>query len=277
MGSPEAGWVENKPTRGWRSALRASELWAQRELALLFAWRELKLRYKQTAFGVAWILLQPLLAMVLFSVVVERAVGIPSDGIAYPVFAYVGLAVWAAVNTAISRAAESLTRDADLVTKVHFPRFLAPTGSIMPAAVDMAIALTLLAPLMAAYDVTPPIELLFLPLCIAWVIVAVLAVGAWLSALNVLYRDVRLAMPFALQVWFLASPVLFPSSLVQGDAHLLFFVNPVTGPIDAVRAATLGTPVDAAGLCVSFGAMLAIGLSGLAYFHRVERTFADRI
>jgi lipopolysaccharide transport system permease protein len=270
-------WTENQPAQGWRSPLRLSELWLFRELALFFAWRDLKLRYKQTLLGAVWAILQPLLAMVLFSVLLEHAVHIPSEGVSYPVFAYVGLAGWMALTTAVSRAAESLTEDPSLVRNVFFPRVLAPIGAIGPLGLDLGLGLLVAVPLMAIEGVAPGPAVALLPVCVVAIYIVAFAVGVWLSALNVLYRDFRYAMAFGLQAWLFATPVLFPSSIVTGDLHNLLFINPAAGAIEALRGSVLNTPVDAAGLAISAVAATALLASGLIYFGRVERRFADQI
>jgi lipopolysaccharide transport system permease protein len=271
-----AEWIENTPS-GIGPAAVVADLWSHRELAGFFAWRELKLRYKQTLLGVAWVVLQPLLAMALFTILLERTVGLPSDGVEYAVFAYVGLAVWTALSTAVSRTAESLVDDPDLITKVYFPRILAPLGAGITAAVDAAIALAFAAPLMLAYGVAPAWTVVFVPVCLVATVAVTLGVGIWLAALHVLYRDVRYAMTFALQVWFFASPVIYPASAVDGDLRLLYFVNPVAGLLDATRASVLGTPLDGAGLAVSAASLVLIAATGAIYFSSAERQFADRV
>jgi homopolymeric O-antigen transport system permease protein len=270
-------WIENMPSPGWHSALRLDDLWSQRELALLFAWRDLKLRYKQTLLGVVWAILQPLLAMALFTVLLERAVHIPSQGVPYPVFAYVGLGAWTALTTGVSRAAESLTEDPTLVRNVFFPRLLAPIGAIGPIGVDFGLALIVAVPLMAIYGVAPGPGLALLPFCLLGLYFVAFSVGVWLAALHVLYRDVRYVMTFALQAWLFATPVLFPSTIVGGYLRYLLFVNPAAGAIESVRGSILGTPVSAIGLAISALASATLAASGLIYFGRVERRFADRI
>jgi homopolymeric O-antigen transport system permease protein len=273
----EENWVENRPSSGWRAALALADLWSYRELALFFAWRDLKLRYKQTLLGVAWAILQPLLTMALFSLLVERAVHIPSQGVPYAVFAYVGLSAWTALTTGVSRAAESLTEDPSLVRNVFFPRLLAPIGAIGPIGLDLALALLVAVPLMAIYGVTPTPALALLPLCAVALYLVAFAVGVWVSALHVLYRDVRYAMTFALQAWLFATPVLFPSSIISGTARYFLFLNPAAGAIEALRGSVLGTPVSATGLGVSAVTTALLTVSGVVYFGRVERRFDDRI
>ncbi len=270
-------WIENRPSHGLWRGIGVGELWSHRELGVFFASRELKLRYKQTVLGVVWVLLQPLLMMVLFSVLFERVVGVPSDGVPYPLFAFVGLAVWTALATAVARAGESLTDDPSLVTKVYFPRLLVPAGAVLPAVVDAGIALLLAGVLMATYGVTPPVAIVLLPVCLAGLVTVAFAVGVLLAALNVLYRDVRYAMGFGLQAWLFASPVLFPASLVPEDVRALFYLNPAAGLLAAFRAVLLGTPVFALGMAISLATLLALTVIAIAYFRRVERSFADRI
>ena len=270
-------WIENRPSTGWRSAVTLTELWSYRELALFFAWRDLKVRYKQTALGIAWAILQPLLAMALFSVLIERAVHIPSQGVPYAVFAYVGLGGWTALTTGVSRAAESLTEDPSLVRNVFFPRVLAPIGAIGPIVLDLALALLVAIPLMAAYGVSPSPALALLPLCVIGLYLVAFAIGVWVSALHVLYRDVRYAMSFALQAWLFATPVLFPSSIIAGHLRYLLFINPAAGVIEALRGSILETPVSGLGLAISAISTVAVLVSGIVYFSAVERRFADRI
>ncbi len=270
-------WIENGPSGGRLGRAWLKELWAYRELGAFFAWRELKLRYKQTVLGVAWVLLQPLLGMLLFSALFARAVDVPSDGVRYPLFAYVGLAVWAALSGGVARAGEILTEDPNLVTKVYFPRVLAPAGAILTSGLDILIALVLVGPLMAIYGVAPPLEIFLLPLCVLALLAVAFAIGVWLSALQVLYRDIRYATTFGLQAWLFAAPVLYPSSLISGDLRFLYFLNPAAGMLDGFRACILGTPLYWPGVAVSAGATVVLALTGLAYFKRVERSFADRI
>jgi lipopolysaccharide transport system permease protein len=275
--APESQWIENAPTTSWLGGTAFRELWESRELALIFAWRELKLRYKQTLLGVAWVALQPIVAMALFSGIFERVVNIPSEGVPYPVFAYAGLAIWTALATGVSRASGSLTEDPGLVTKVYFPRILVPVGTLLPAALDAAVALAVMAPLMAIYGVGVSPALVFLPLVPVGMLFVAFAVSVWLAALQVRYRDVRYTVGFVLQAWLFATPVLYPSSIVGGQAHNLYFLNPAAGLVDAGRACLLDTPINLTGLVISAIAAMMISIGGLAYFRRAEHGFADRI
>jgi lipopolysaccharide transport system permease protein len=270
-------WIENRPSRGWLPRFDLSELLAYRELALLLALRDLKLRYKQTFFGVAWAIIQPLAGVAIFSVVFGHLAKVPSDGLPYPVFAYAGFAVWTYLSTSVTGAAESLAQQEALVTKIYFPRLLAPLAAVLPGLVDLAVSLLVLAVFMAAYTVAPTAALILLPI---WVIAAVsvaAAVGVVLSALNVEYRDVRYALPFLLQLWLFASPVVYPSSLFHGVWQYVYSVNPAVAVIDGFRWSLAGGPAPGPEALVSLAAWIVIMGVGLFYFGRVERRFADRI
>jgi lipopolysaccharide transport system permease protein len=270
-------WTENQPSVGWFPRIDLSELWAYRELGLALALKDLKVRYKQTAFGVAWAVVQPLLGAAIFSVFLGRLAGLPSDGIAYPVFVYAGLVIWTYFSSSVTAAAQSLVDNRELVTKVYFPRLLAPFAAVFPSLVDFAISLGILTAFMAIYEVAPNAALVLLPL---WLLAAVglaFSVGLWLSALNVKYRDVRYALPFLIQVWLFASPVVFPSSLVHGSWEYVYAVNPIVGLVDGFRWSLLGGPSPGAEDLVSLVSGLVIFVGGITYFRRVERYFADVI
>lgn len=275
--SAEPAWVENRPSRGWLQAVNISELWVYRELAYHLALRDVKLRYKQTAFGVGWAILQPLLGALIFSLVFGRLADVPSDGIAYPVFVYAGLVIWVYVSGSVNAAAESLVEHRDLVTKVYFPRLLAPLSAILPGLLDLAISLPILAVVMLGYGVGPTAAVLTLPLWIAAAMAVALGVGVWLSALNALYRDVRYTLAFALQLWLFISPVVFPSSLVEGAWRFLFAANPVVGVLDGFRWAAIGGPAPGVEDLVSLAVGLVVLVTGFAYFRHVERRLADKI
>jgi lipopolysaccharide transport system permease protein len=276
-GVGQEAWTENRPSRGWLPRLDLSELWLYRETAYHLALRDLKLRYKQTALGVAWVVLQPLVAVFLFTFVFGRLADIPSDGIDYAVFAYSGLIGWLYVSSAVEAAAESLVESRDLVTKAYFPRILAPVAAVMPGVVDLLPSLAILAIFMLAYGVAPDAALVTLPVWIAAAMLVALGAGLWLAALNALYRDVRYAVGFGLQVWLFASPVVFPSSLVEGWERWLFSLNPMVGVIDGMRWALVNAPPPPVEDLVSLASGFALLLSGTVYFQRVERRMADRI
>ena len=276
-GFAESRWRVIRPTRRWRPHLDLGELWAQRELALILAARDLRLRYRQTLFGVAWAVLQPLIAMGIFTGIFGSLTSIPSDGLPYPVFVLAGLVVWFFLLTAVSAAAESLIEHRDLVTRVWFPRMLAPVAAVLAAGLDLLISLVLLAVAMIAYGVAPGLQLLTLPVWILVALLLALAAGVWLCAANVLYRDVRYALAFLLQVWLFASPVVFPSSLVHGAWQLLFYLNPAAGLLDGFRWAVVDGPAPSAWVAISAASLTGLLAAGAIYFRSVERTFADRI
>jgi lipopolysaccharide transport system permease protein len=270
-------WRTMHPSPRWRPRVRLRELWEYRELGLMLALRDIQLRYRQTVFGVGWAILQPLLAMVIFALIFGRLTDIPSDDVPYPVFVLTGLAVWSFLSTAVSAAANSLAEHEELVTKVRLPRMLVPTAAVLAIGPDLVVGLALVAPLLLIYDVSLPLQALTLPVWVAGAVLTALAAGLWLSAANVLYRDVRYAIGFLLQLWFFASPVVYPSSLFEGAEEYILALNPVAGVVDGVRWALLGAPAPGPELAVSAGSLLLTLIGGVFYFAATERRFADRI
>jgi lipopolysaccharide transport system permease protein len=268
-------WVENAPSRGWLPRLDVAELWASRELVLILALRNIKIRYKQTVLGVGWAILQPLAAVAIFTVVMRRLAHLPSEGIPYPVFVYGGLAVWIYFANGASMAAESLAQYRELVTKVYFPRLLAPLAAIMPSLIDLCISILAVGVFMAAFGVTPSWAIVLLPLWIVAAVGTTFGVGVWLSALNARYRDVRNALTFLLQIWLFATPVAYPSSLVHGAWRFLLYVNPVAGVVTGFRWSLVGAQRPGLAALVSLASGLVVFVSGLVYFARVERRLAD--
>jgi ABC-type polysaccharide/polyol phosphate export permease len=269
-------WVENRPSRGFRG-LDLRELRQYRELAGFLALRDLKVRYKQAAFGVAWAVLQPLIGVVVFTVVFRRLAKVPSDGIPYQVFAFLGLAVWAYVSGGVTKAAQSLVTNSPLVTKVYFPRVLAPLAAVLPGLLDLALSLVVLGALMAVARLAPTWAALTLPFWVLALLVVTLGVGIWLGALNVQYRDVNQAITLLVQLWLFLSPVAYPSSLVPDAWRPLYALNPLTGILDGFRWALLGAPWPGRYLAISLAVAAALLASGLLYFQHVERRFADVI
>jgi lipopolysaccharide transport system permease protein len=276
-GEEQPAWREIRPRGRWWPGLGLGQLWAYRELGLTLALRDLQLRYRQTLLGVAWAVLQPLLAMAAFSWVFGHIAGIPSDGLPYPVFVLAGVSLWFFISTAVTAAAESLVEHSDLVTRVWFPRLLAPIAAVLAAVVDLLIGLLLLVPVMAAYEVAPPLQVLTLPVWVLGTVLLAMAVGFWLAAANVLYRDLRYALTFVLQLWLFVSPVVFPTSLVEDPWRYLYSLNPAVGLIDGARWALLGASAPGPELAVSIASLFLILFGGIWYFRRTERTFADRI
>ncbi len=275
-GTSRTAWIENRPTRGFR-AIDLRELWEYRELAGFLALRDLKVRYKQAVFGVAWALLQPLAGVVVFTIVFRRLADMPSQGIPYPVFAFVGLSVWTYVSASTTKATQSLVSNAPLVTKVYFPRVLAPLAVVLPGLLDLLLSLLLLAVLLPVYGVAPSWAILTLPLWLLALIAVPLGVGLWLGALNVAYRDINQAITLFVQLWLFVSPVAYPSSMVTGPARWAYGLNPVVGVLDGFRWALLGAPRPGGAAVLSLAASLVILVGGLLYFQHSERRFADVI
>jgi lipopolysaccharide transport system permease protein len=270
-------WVENAPSRGWFPRLDLAELWASRELVLILALRNIKIRYKQTVLGVGWAILQPLAAVAIFTVVMRRLAHLPSEGIPYPVFVYGGLAVWIYFANGATMAAESLAQYRDLVTKVYFPRLLAPLAAIMPSLIDLGISMLAVGVFMAIFGVAPGWALVLLPLWIVAAVATTFGVGVWLSALNARYRDVRNALTFLLQIWLFATPVAYPSSLVHGGWRFVLYLNPVAGVVTGFRWSLVGAQRPGLAALVSLVSGLVLLASGLVYFARVERRLADYV
>jgi ABC-type polysaccharide/polyol phosphate export permease len=269
-------WVENRPGRRFLGPdLR--ELWRYRELGGFLALRDLKVRYKQAVFGAAWAVFQPVAGVVVFTLVFRRLAKVPSDGIPYPLFVFAGLAVWTYHASSVTRATQSLVGNAPLVTKVYFPRLLVPVATVLPGLVDLALSLVMLGVLLGAYRVAPSWAVLTLPLWVVALVATTLAVGLWLSALNVQYRDVNHAITLLVQLWLFVSPVAYPSSMVRGGWRLLYALNPMAGVIDGFRWALVRGPRPGATLLVSIAVTAALLASGVLYFQRTERRFADVI
>jgi len=264
-----------EPTRGWLS-LNLQEIWAYHELVYFLIWRDMKVRYKQTAIGVIWVILQPLLTMVVFTLVFNRIANISSDGLPYPIFAYAALLPWNLFAGALNRSGNSLVGQSNLITKVYFPRLIVPLSATVSGVVDFAIAFIILIAMMVWYGVAPNWGVLALPLFILLALAAGFSVGLWLSALNVRYRDVGYALPFLVQLWLFASPVAYPTSVVPEKWQFLYSLNPMAGVIEGFRWALLGkAQPDFGVIAVSAAAVIAVLFGGLVYFKRTERTFAD--
>jgi lipopolysaccharide transport system permease protein len=268
-------WVENKATDRFHPIALVRDLWTYRELGLVFALSTLRVRYKQAAFGVAWAILQPLLAVILFTIVFGRLAGLPSDGIPYAVFNYAAMIVWLYVSLGVAAAAQSLVENRDLITKVYFARPVAPLSAALPGLVDLAIAFVVLIGMLAVYGVTPGWAVVFTPLWVVAAMLVVLAVGFPFAALNVRFRDVRLALPLALQLWLFASPVVYSSSLVEGAWKYVYALNPMATVLDGFRWSIADGPAPGPEALVSAAVVVVVLVAGLSYFARAERSFAD--
>lgn len=267
--------VHIRPRTGWAMP-DLPELWRHRELLGFFVWRDLKVRYKQTILGAAWALIQPLAATLLFAVIFGRLAGMPSDGVPYPIFSYVSLLIWTYFAGALTQAANSVVNNQATITKVYFPRLLIPVSAILPGLLDLAIASVLGLALLAFYDVTLSWRLLAAPFFVGLAALTALGAGLWLSAINVRFRDVRHMVPFLIQFWLFASPVVFATSLVPDQWHTMYAINPLVGILEGFRWAVLGTgPLSASSILLSVLVSLALLISGLFFFRTQERVFAD--
>ena len=273
---PSEPLVVIQPSKRW-SILSFKDIWAYRELLFFLTWRDVKVRYKQTALGAAWAILQPLFMMLIFTIFFGRLAGVGSAGIPYPLFALAGLVPWTFFANAITASGNSLVGSANLITKVYFPRLIVPAAAMLAGLVDFVLAFILLCLLMLYYRVTLTVQVLFLPLLVLLTALFALGVGTWMSALNVKYRDVRFALPFVIQLWLFVSSVILPSSSVPEKWRWLLLLNPMSAIIEGYRSALLGLPFDWAALGIASVLTVVVLLYSLYSFGRVERSFADII
>jgi lipopolysaccharide transport system permease protein len=275
--APAATKVRIEPPRAWLE-LRLREVWVYRELLYFMVWRDLKVRYKQTVIGVAWVVLQPLMSMGVFTLFFGKLAKLPSDGLPYPVFYFASLAPWTYFATALAKATGVVVGSQGLITKVYFPRLILPISSVLSGLVDFAIALLVLLAVVLQYGFHPGVRVLWLPFFLLLSIATALGVGLWLSALNALYRDVGHVVPFLVQFWMLASPVAYPSSLVPAKWQWLYGLNPMAGVIEGFRWALTGhgQPPGAL-LLASAGAVSVLLVGGAMFFQRMEGTVADLV
>jgi lipopolysaccharide transport system permease protein len=254
------------------------ELWRYRELLYFLTWRDVKIRYKQTALGIAWAVLQPLLTMLIFTLFFGRLAKMPSDGIPFSLFCFAALVPWTFFANAMQLSSNSLVGSAHLITKVYFPRLAIPIATVAAGLVDLAIAFLMLLGLMVYHGVSMPLQAVFLPLFLLLAMVTSLGVGLWLSALNVQFRDVRYAVPFLTQIWMFGTPIAYPSSLVPERWRPLFGLNPLTGVVEGVRWSLLGTNTAPGPIiAVSSVAAVVMLVTGALWFRRMEKTFADLV
>jgi len=273
---PNEPLVVIQPSKRW-STLSLKDIWAYRELLFFLTWRDVKVRYKQTALGAAWAILQPLFMMVIFTIFFGRLAGVGSSGIPYPLFALAGLVPWTFFSNAITASGNSLVGSAHLITKVYFPRLIVPAAAMLAGLVDFLLAFLLLCLLMLYYRVTLTVQILFLPVLVLLTALFSLGVGTWMSALNVKYRDVRFALPFLIQLWLFVSSVILPSSSIPPKYRWLLLLNPMSGIIEGYRSALFGLPFDWPALSVAAVLTLLVLLYAIYAFARVERSFADII
>lgn len=263
-----------KPSGGWRM-LDVRELWAYRDLLLQFVMRDIKVRYKQTVLGIAWAVIQPVMTMVVFSLIFGRLARMPTDGIPYPAFVYSALLPWLLFANSVTTSANSLVGSAHLITKIYFPRLIIPLSSAGVGLLDFAFAAIVLLAMMLFYSIAPTPQLFAVPVLLLAVLFTALGVGTWLSALTAAYRDFRYVVPFMMQIWMFATPVVYPAKLVPDQWQWVLWLNPMAGLIEAFRAAFLGTPFDWRGIGLSLAISVLVFAVGVAYFEKLERRVAD--
>lgn len=276
VGENPIPYLRIQPSKGWVS-LKLRELWEYRELLYFLTWRDIKVRYKQTVLGAAWAIIQPFMTMVVFSLFFGKLAEIPSDGVPYPLWSFAALVPWTFFANGLTMSSNSLVGSANLIKKVYFPRLTIPIATVLSGVVDFVLAFIVLIILMLIYGILPTANIIFLPFFVLLSFVTSLGVGLWLSAMNVQFRDVRYTVPFLTQFWLFATPVAYPSSLIENDTlRALYGINPMAGVVEGFRWTLLGTnntpgPI----IIVSSIAALLLLISGLFYFRRMEKTFAD--
>lgn len=263
------------PSKGWVS-LKLQELWEYRELLYFLIWRDIKVRYKQTALGATWAIIQPVFTMLVFSLFFGHLGKMPSDKVPYPLFCFAALVPWTFFANGLGQSSNSLVGNANLITKIYFPRLIVPLASVFSGIVDFVLAFVVLLAMMFYYGLAPTLNVFWLPLFVLLALVTSLGVGLWLSALNVEYRDVRYVVPFITQFWLFATPIAYPSSLLSEPWRTIYGVNPMVGVVEGFRWALLGTQTRPGPIiAVSSAVALLILITGAFYFRRMERTFAD--
>lgn len=264
-----------QPSKGWLS-INFKELWRYRELIFFLTWRDIKVRYKQALLGIAWAVLQPLLTTLIFTVIFGILLKTPSQDLPYPLFTLTALLPWQLFATALQRSSVSLVGNANLITKIYFPRLAIPLSAVMAALVDFGVSFIVLLGVMLYYRYWPGWNILWLPLIVLLALLTALSVGLWLSALNVQYRDIQHMVPFIIQVWMYASPIVYPiETIPEGIGRWLYGLNPMVGVIQGFRWALMGGDPPDITLLFSLGMVLILLVSGLYYFRRMEKTFAD--
>jgi len=258
--------------------LNLRDLWLYRELIFFMTWRDLKVRYKQTLLGASWAILQPFLTMVVFSIFFGNLAKVPSDGVPYPIFSYTALIPWTLFSKALQDASRSLVSNSHMITKVYFPRMVLPLSSVLAGVVDFLIAFVVLLGMMVFYKIPPTVNVWILPLFLLLALVTAVGVGLWLSALNVLFRDINYVLPFLTQFWMYLTPIAYPTSMIPSEWQMIYALNPMTGVVDGFRWALLGTG-QPPGITTLISSIVAVVLliSGLFYFRRMERLFADMV
>lgn len=275
LATAPALYVRIAPSRGWALG-KLKELWQYRELLYFLVWRDIKVRYKQTILGLFWAILQPVMTMIVFSIFFGRLAGVPSDGIPYPIFSYAALVPWTFFTYGLNQGANSLVSSAQMLKKIYFPRLAMPLAAVLSGLVDFGLAFVVLFLLMIGYGVTLTASALWLPAFLLLAVITTVGVCLWLSAMNVQFRDVRYVIPFLTQLWFFITPITYPSSLLDEPWRTLYSLNPMVGVVDGFRWALLGTTtLPTTALLASWSTALLLLVSGIYYFNRMEKSFAD--
>lgn len=266
-----------EPPHGWFN-LRLREAWEYRELLYFLVWRDIKVRYKQTLLGATWAIIQPVMTMIIFSVIFGKLANLPSDGIPYPIFSYTALLPWQLFSKALSDASGSLVNNQQFVTKIYFPRLFLPAASILSGVVDFFIALIILFGMMWYYEIPFTLNILALPALVLFTLITCMASAMWLAAINVKYRDVKYVLPFLVQAWLYATPIAYSSTMIPEQWRSLYGLNPMAGVVEGFRWALLGQQASSGSLIgVSIFIVFPLFIGGLIYFQRMERTFSDII
>jgi lipopolysaccharide transport system permease protein len=263
-----------RPPRKW-VPVDLHELWNYRELLTSFTMRDIKIRYKQTALGFLWAIIQPLFMMLIFTIIFGGFAKIPSEGVPYPLFSFAALLPWMLFSEGLTRSTMSMVANSNIMTKVYFPRLIMPISGILSPLVDFAVSISILVLMMAYYGFVPTVNVVFLPLFILLALATSLGIGLWLSALNVKYRDFQYTVPFIIQIWMYASPVVYPASMIPEAIRPLYGLNPMAGVIEGFRWALLGTEIPGPMIFVSVSVVVVLLVSGMFYFRRMEQYYAD--
>ncbi|OGO27103.1 MAG: phosphate ABC transporter permease [Chloroflexi bacterium RBG_16_54_18] len=267
--------TRRRPSKGWAWP-RLRELWEFRELLYFFAWRDIKVRYKQTVMGGLWAIIQPFFTMVIFSLFFGRLANVPSDGLPYPIFSYAALVPWTFFSNSVTQASNSLVINANMIKKIYFPRLALPIATVFAGVIDFALAFIVLLGMMLFYGLVPTINILWLPFFLLLALITSLGVSLWLSAMNVQFRDVRYTVPFLMQAWLFLTPVAYPSSMLSEPWRTLYGLNPMAGVVEGFRWALLGSETTPGPMTIlSSVVALTLLVSGAFYFRRMEQSFAD--
>ena len=277
MLEPKTHFIAIEAHRGWRP-VNFRELWKFRELLYFLAWRDIKVKYRQTVLGIVWVILQPVLGMAVFSIVFGKFAKIPSDGVPYPIFVFTGLLPWTYFSSVLGQSTTSLVTGANLISKIYFPRLIIPASSAVATLLDFCLGWAVLGLMLVHFGIGLGASALLAPLLAFLTLMNALGFGLWFSALNVRYRDIQYAIPFIIQVWLFATPVIYPISLLGNRYGWILSLNPMAGVIEGFRSAILGhTPMPWGSLAISTSVGVFFFVTGAIYFSRVERYFADII